>query len=155
MKSRYFAMVVISGTVAVSSAASANAFDNLKQEASGLMNSPNATQSGNAAGSATLLRQLGSGSFNLSSMQNVAGVLAYCQKQGYTQSAAEQVKNRLLSRLGGQSQAEKSAGYQQGLSGVLQSGQGNRFNLANLKERIGTRVCGAIANQALSSFLGK
>ncbi|MGN8160816.1 DUF2501 domain-containing protein [Salinisphaera sp. RV14] len=155
MNRRYLAIVLVAGTLALPSLASANAFDNIKQSASGMMNSANATQSGNIAGSATLLHELGTGSFNLASMQNVAGVLGYCQKHGYTQSATEQIRNRLLSKLGGQSKAAQSPGYQQGLSGLLQGGQGNQFNLANLKDRIGTRVCGAVAKQALSSFLGK
>lgn len=154
MNRRYLGIVLLGGALMLPSLASANAFDNLKQSASGLMNSSNASQSQTAAGSGTLLRQLGSGSFNLASMQNVAGVLGYCQKQGYTQSATERVKSTLLSKLGGQSEAEKSADYQQGVAGVLESGQGNRFNLANLKSQIGTRVCGAVADQAVSSFLG-
>lgn len=154
MNRRHLATVLVAGALALPSLAAASAFDNLKQSASGLMNSANATQSQSAAGSGTLLRQLGTGSFSLASMQNVAGVLGYCQKHGYTQSATERVKNTLLSKLGGRSEAEKSAGYQQGLSGVLESGQGSRFNLASLKDQIGTRVCGAVADQAVSSFLG-
>lgn len=155
MSRRYLGGALLALASLLPCLASANAFDNLKQSASGLMNSSSATQSQGAAGSATLLRQLGSGSFNLASPQNVAGVLGYCQKQGYTQSAAEQVKNSLLSKLGGQTQAQQSAGYQQGLSGILESGQGNRFNLSSLKDQIGTRVCGAIADRAVSSFLGQ
>lgn len=155
MTRRHLGIALVATALVLPSLASANAFDNLKQSASGLLNSSNATQSQNAAGTAMLLRRLGSGSFNLASPENVAGVLGYCQKQGYTRSAAERVENGLLSKLGGRSQAEKSAGYQQGLSGILESGQGNRFNLASLKNRIGTRMCGAIADRALSSFLGR
>lgn len=152
MMHRPLGVVLLVGTLVLPPLASANAFDNLKRGASGLMNSSDAAQ--NAAGGGALLRQLGSGSFNLVSMQNVAGVLGYCQKQGYTQGAAERVKNSLLSKLGGQSQVEESADYQQGLAGVLKGGQGNHLNLADLKDRLGTRVCGAVADRAVSSFLG-
>lgn len=157
MKRRRLGMVLILlivGAVAVPSLASASAFDNLKKGASGLMNSSNSTQSQSSLGATSLLQQLGSGSFNLGSMQNVAGVLGYCQQHGYTKSATEQVKNTLLSKIGGQSQAQQSPAYQQGLSGMLQGGQGKQFSLTSLKDQIGTRVCGAIAHQAMSSFLG-
>lgn len=155
MTRRYLGIALLAVAPLLPGLASANAFDHLEQSASNLMNGSGMTQSPNAAGSATLLRQLGSGSFNLASPQNVAGVLGYCEKHGYAQSATQRVKNSLLSKLGGRSSAQKSAGFQQGLSGVLESGQGNRFNLSSLEDRIGTRVCGAIAHRALSSFLGQ
>ncbi|KEZ76325.1 DUF2501 domain-containing protein [Salinisphaera hydrothermalis] len=155
MTRRYLGIALLAVAPILPGLASANAFDHLKQSASSLMNSSGMTQNQNAVGSATLLRELGSGSFNLASPQNVAGVLGYCEKHGYAQSATQQVKNSLLSKIGGRTSAEKSAGFQQGLSGVLESGQGNRFNLTGLEDRIGSRVCGAIAHRALSSFLGQ
>lgn len=147
------ATVLLVVGMSLSPLASASGLDSLKQSASNMANSQSTAQTSGSTGG--LMGQVASGSLNLGSMQNAAGVLGYCQKQGYTKSATEQVKSKLMGKLGGQSQAEQSDGYQQGLSGVLQGGQGQTFNLSNLKSKVGQRVCGAVAKNAMSSFLGQ
>ncbi|MDA3919505.1 MAG: DUF2501 domain-containing protein [Salinisphaera sp.] len=138
--------------LALSPLASAYGMNDLKQSAGDMTNSQGAAQTSGGAGA--LLGQLTSGSMNLGSVQNAAGVLGYCQKQGYTKSATEQIKNKLMAKLGGPAQATRSQGYKQGMSGLLQGGQGQTFSLTNLKHKLGERVCGAIADKAMSSFLG-
>lgn len=110
--------------------------------------------SGSSSGAASLLGSLSSGSFNLASAQNVAGVLGYCQKNGYSPSASETVKNKLMDKLGlSGDKASKDEGYQQGLSGLLKGQDGQSFSLDNIKQQAGEKACGMIADKATSSFL--
>lgn len=146
------AITVLAAGLTLSSAASAFDTDSLKQGAGDMMNSQGSAQT--AGGGGSLLGGLTSGSLNLGSMENAAGVLGYCQKQGYTKGATEQVKDKLMGKLGGPSQAEQSDGYKQGLGGMLEGGEGQTFSLTGLKDKVGERVCGAIADKAMSSFLG-
>jgi hypothetical protein len=111
-------------------------------------------QSSSSSSGGSLLSGLASGSTSLASPQNAAGALTYCQQQGYAPDAATTVKDRLLSKIGGQSAASQDSGYLSGLSGILQAGDGGSFDLSKLKDVIGRKVCGAIADRAVSSFLG-
>lgn len=158
MKMQRISAALLTAAVLASPLAQAGALDNLKNSAGNAMKQQAgnrmSSQSG-TAGSGALLSQLSSGSLNLGSAQNVAGVLGYCQKQGYAPSATDQVKSRLMSKIGGESQAQQDEGYKQGLSGILQGGNGQRFDLSNIKQRIGKKVCGHIADKAMSSFLGQ
>ncbi|MAM56517.1 MAG: hypothetical protein CMN25_04200 [Salinicola sp.] len=153
MNLRFLSAALLTASIAASPLASAFSFDSAKKNA-GEMMSGQSSQGGGAASSASLLSSLGSGSMNLGSMQNVAGVLGYCQQQGYTESTTDKVKNSLLEKVGGQSQAKEDPGYQQGLSGLLQGGNGQTFSLANLKDQAGKKACGMITDKAMSSFLG-
>lgn len=110
----------------------------------------------NAAGS--LLGQKGSGSAlpsvsSLGSAQNAAGVLGYCQSHGYLPSTTDTLKEKLLGKFGGQSEATQDSGYKQGLSGVLQGGNGQSFNLGNLKGTLAKQMCKHVADKAVSSFM--
>ncbi|GHD50383.1 hypothetical protein GCM10017083_23570 [Thalassobaculum fulvum] len=110
--------------------------------------------SSSSSSGGSLLSGLSSGSTSLASPQNTAGALAYCQQQGYAPDTATTVKDRLLSKIGGQPAASQDSGYLSGLSGILQAGDGGSFDLSKLKGVIGRKVCGAIADRAVSSFLG-
>lgn len=110
--------------------------------------------SGQSSVGSSLLGGLASGSTSLASPQNTAGALAYCKQQGYAPDAATTVKDRLLAKVGGQEKASQDSGYLSGLGGVLQAGDGGSFDLGKLKDVIGEKVCKAIADQAVSSFLG-
>ncbi|WP_251976101.1 DUF2501 domain-containing protein [Salinicola avicenniae] len=142
-------------TATLSAAPLANAFslDSATQSAGNLL-SGQSSSGASASSGASLLNALGSGSLNLGSVQNAAGVLGYCQEQGYMESTSERVKNRLMEQFGGQAQAEQSTSYREGLSGLLQGGNGQSFSLTGLKDQLGERACGMIADQAMSSFLG-
>ena len=153
MNLRFLSAALMAASVVASPMAAAVSFDSVKKSA-GEMLSGQSSQNTDTAGGASLLGALSSGSLNLGSMQNVAGVLGYCQEQGYTESTTDKVKNRLLEQIGGQSQAEESDSYQKGLGGLLDSGNGQTFSLTNLKDQVGERACGMIADKAMSSFLG-
>ncbi|WP_162619570.1 DUF2501 domain-containing protein [Salinicola peritrichatus] len=153
MKLRLLSATLVAASIVISPLAVALSFDSVKKSAGDMLSGQSAQGTSSASGT-SLLSSLGSGSFDLGSLQNVAGVLGYCQEQGYTASATDQVKEQLMEKLGGESQAEQSQGYQQGLSGLLQGDDGQTFNLSNLKDQVGERVCGAIADRAASSFLG-
>ncbi len=110
--------------------------------------------SGQSTSDGALLGGLASGSTSLASPQNAAGALAYCQKQGYGPDAGAAVKDRLLAKVGGQQAASRDSGYLSGLGGTLMGGDGSAFDLGKLKAAIGRKVCAAIADRAVSSFLG-
>lgn len=154
MNSRSLATALLVAAMTLPAVASASAFDSIKDSASSMMGSSSSDQS-QALQGGQLLQQLGSGSFNLGSIQNVAGVLGYCQKQGYAPSATDMVKDKLTSKLGGTDKAEQSEDYKSGLAGLLKDGQGNSFDLSNLKDSLGKRICSSIADQATSKFLGQ
>lgn len=121
--------------------ASAQSLDKLKSQAGGLLSSH---------GSGSSLPSLSS----LGSAQNAAGVLGYCQKNGYLPSASSTLKDKLLGSLGGSQKASASSEYQQGLGGVLQGGDGQQFSLGDFKGKIAKQLCKTVADKAASSFLG-
>lgn len=125
-------------------AASAQSLDSLKGAAGNLLGHQTATTSP-ALPSIT----------SLGSAQNAAGVLGYCQSHGYLPSATDTLKNKLLGSLGAPAQAKQDAGYQQGLTGMLQGGDGQSFNLASLKGTVAKKLCQHVADTAMSHFLGK
>ncbi|GAB3785695.1 DUF2501 domain-containing protein [Dyella agri] len=130
------AALVFTGT------ASAQSLDSLKGAAGNLLGQK---------GSSSALPSVSS----LGSAQNAAGVLGYCQSHGYLPSATDTLKDKLLGGLGGSSsQATQDKGYQQGLSGVLQGGNGQSFDLGSLKGTVAKKLCQHVADKATSSFLG-
>lgn len=150
MNIRHVPLAMLATTLfAMTTTASAQSLDSLKESAGSFLSGGSQSATG-----ASLLGTLGSGSFSLASMENVAGVLGYCQEQGYTASATEMAKERLLERIGGQSEASQDSAYQQGLNGILQGADGQSFSLGGLKDRLGEKVCNSVADQAMSSFLG-
>ncbi|SDM27905.1 Protein of unknown function [Modicisalibacter muralis] len=147
MNIRHSAMLAM--LFAMTTTASAQSLDSLKESAGDLFSGGSESASG-----ASFLGSLGSGSFSLGSMENVAGVLGYCQEQGYTSSATEMAKDRLMEQIGGQQEASQDSAYQQGLSGILQGEGDKSFSLGGVKDQVGEKVCNTVADQAISSFLG-
>lgn len=127
-------------------ALAANPLDSLKGAVSGA--------AGEGGGSAALLGQLGSGSFALGSAQNVAGVLAWCQAQGYAPSTGELVKDRLMDKVGLTDPSAQDDDYKDGAAGVLHDAQGGEFDLSRFKDLAGKKVCSSVTDQAASSLLG-
>ncbi len=146
MRMRSIITVALAGSLALASAASAQDLGSLKDKAGGLF--------GNSGSGTSLLSGLSSGSVSPSSAKNAAGVLGYCAKQGYAKSATDLVKEKLMSKLGGQQKATQDTGYQKGLTGMLQGSGGKSFDLSSLKGKIAEKVCGMLAKRAASSFLG-
>lgn len=128
--------------------AHAISIDGLKEKASGMISN------GSGGQGASLLSSLSSGSFDFSSMQNAAGVLSYCQENGYLGSAGDIAKKQLMGKLGMEDESSEDSGFLQGAKGILQGGDGQSFDLGRLKDQVGEKACGLLADQATSSFLG-
>ncbi len=134
--------LLLAAALAFAGAASAQSLDSLKSAAGNLLGQK---------GSTSALPSISS----LGSAQNAAGVLGYCQSHGYLPSATDTLKDKLLGSLGGSpAQATQSKGYQQGLGGILQSGNGQSFDLGSLKGTVAKKLCQHVADKAVSSFLG-
>lgn len=146
MRTRSITTIALAASLALASAASAQDLGSLKDKAGGLF--------GNAGSGSSLLSGLSTGSVSPASAKNAAGVLGYCAKEGYAKSATDSVKEKLMSKLGGQQKATQDEGYQKGLGGMLQSSNGKSFDLSSLKGTIAEKVCGMLAKRAASSFLG-
>lgn len=110
------------------------------------------------AGSLSGLLAGGSQALAAGSMPNVAGVFEYCVKQKLlTATDPQNVKNQLLDKLGlstPQEQSEKP-GYLEGLSGLLNTRNGQQINLNTLSDsglgkRLKLKACDVILNQSLS-----
>jgi hypothetical protein len=81
---------------------------------------------------------------------NTAGVLQYCIQNKYVGgNGASSVKDSLMSKMTGQS---NDSGYKQGSSGLLQTGNGQNYNLGGggIKEQITQKVCDQILQYAKS-----
>lgn len=147
MTIRGIRLAVLTASLGLATAVSAQSMDSLKESAG------NVLSGGQSGSGASLLGSLGSGAFSLGSMQNVAGVLGYCQRQGYLGSTTDRIKDRLLGQIGGEQQASRDEGYQQGLNGILKGEEGQSFSLDGLRSQMGEKVCNSVADQAASSFL--
>lgn len=107
-----------------------------------------------ALGGDSLLGQLGGGGFSLASPQNVLGILSFCQAHGYAPSATETVKDKLMSKFGMGNQTEQSSDYKEGAAGMLKDAQGGTLDMSKLKDVVGKKACGMVADKATSSLLG-
>lgn len=99
----------------------------------------------------------GDSALKADSASNAAGVLEYCVKNNVlSTSKASSVKDQLLSKLGIQSAAgAENEEYQQGLGGLLQTGQGTSLNLASLgagtqqlRDKLKTKACDVVLKQS-------
>ena len=134
--------LLLTATIAFAAAASAQSLDSLTSAAGSLLGQK---------GSTSALPSVSS----LGSAQNAAGVLGYCQSHGYLPSATDTLKEKLLGKFGGGStEPTRSEGYQQGLNGILQGGNGQNFDLGNLKGTLAKKLCQHVADKAVSSFIG-
>ncbi|MDW5378369.1 DUF2501 domain-containing protein [Halomonas sp. HP20-15] len=124
--------------------------DSLKEKA-GSMASSVAESQGGSGGS--MLSALSGGSFSLANMKNAAGVLSFCQENGYSAKASDTAKDKLMNKLGINKDSDDQD-YQQGLKGMVQGKDGQSFDLSSVKTKVGEKACGMIADKAMSSFLG-
>ncbi|MGM3161479.1 DUF2501 domain-containing protein [Dickeya undicola] len=128
--------------------------DSLSSAASQL--SQNGASSGNLSGLTGLLNGE-TQSLSAGSMNNAAGILQYCLKQKLVSATnTDNVKNQLLSKLGLSSQQEqqKQTDYMQGLSGLLNTGEGKQVNLSTLgstplAEKVKAKACDIVLKQGV------
>ncbi|WP_038900761.1 DUF2501 domain-containing protein [Dickeya dadantii] len=118
--------------------------------------SQNGASSGNLSGLTGLLNG-GTQSLSAGSMNNAAGILEYCMKQKLVAATnTENIKNQLLNKLGLTSQQEqqKQTDYMQGLTGLLNTGEGKQLNLNTLgntplAEKVKTKACDIVLKQGM------
>ncbi|MCK9512983.1 MAG: DUF2501 domain-containing protein [Pigmentiphaga sp.] len=157
-------------TVALAAPAwSAGFMDSLTSQATEALGGSQAQSAGSAAGTEALgglggagalgglggLGGLGLPAIGSGTASNAAGVLQYCVQNRYLGAAGAQgVKDQLLGKLGMSSPAaqQKDTGFQQGLAGVLQGGDGATFNLAGLQDQLKEKACDYVLDN-VTSFL--
>ncbi|WP_192457807.1 DUF2501 domain-containing protein [Musicola keenii] len=99
----------------------------------------------------------GTQSLSAGTMNNAAGILQYCVKQKLIAATnTDNIKNQLLNKLGLSTQQEqqKQTDYLQGLSGMLNTGDGKQLNLNNigstpLAEKVKTKACDLVLKQGV------
>ncbi|ACS84300.1 DUF2501 domain-containing protein [Musicola paradisiaca] len=99
----------------------------------------------------------GTQSLSAGTMNNAAGILQFCIKQKLIAATnTDNIKNQLLNKLGLSTQQEqqKQTDYLQGLSGMLNTGDGKQLNLNNigstpLAEKVKTKACDLVLKQGV------
>jgi len=154
--------IAASGLLVAGGAQANNLLSSLQDAANQQLNGSNGATAGSDANSGASLMSLLNGSdsaLTSKSATNVAGVLQYCVKNNVlSQASTENVKDKLLSKLGIESAAgAQSQDYQNGLGGLLQTGKGQNVDLNNLgnglsqvKEKVKQKACDVVLKQAKS-----
>nr|WP_075183039.1 DUF2501 domain-containing protein [Pantoea sp. 1.19] len=153
--------LALTGALLAAQASAASWQDQLSSAATQL--NQHGAQSGAAAnggglslGALSGLLNGGNQALSAGSMTNAAGVLQYCVQNNLVNNPVNGVKDQLLSKLGlpgGQQPAASApADYQQGLLGLLNTGQGQQVNLKALGEtplgkQVKTKACDLVLKQ--------
>ncbi|WP_130835507.1 DUF2501 domain-containing protein [[Erwinia] mediterraneensis] len=113
------------------------------------------TQTGGLSlGTLTGLLNGGDKAVSASNMTNAAGVLQYCVQHNVVDNNVQSVKDQVLSKLGlttPTAQAQQTD-YQQGIAGLLNTGNGQQLNLQTLSnsqlgEKLKTKACDVVLKQ--------
>ncbi len=136
--------------------------DNLSSAANQL--SQNSAQSGSGLSLSSLTHLLNGGNQALSAnnMNNAAGILQYCTQQKLVSSSGTAgIKEKLFDKLGlsNAQQQKQPAEFQQGLSGLLNTGKGEQLNLgalgqSPLAEKVKTKACDLVLKQGAKFISG-
>ncbi|EKN5161709.1 DUF2501 domain-containing protein [Yersinia enterocolitica] len=120
-------------------------------------------KSGDSSSSLSSLTGLlngGDKALSASTMTNAAGILQYCvQNNVLSANGTTAIKDQLMSKLGITStENAKSQDYQEGLGGLLKTGEGKSLNLNDLgseqiTEKIKTKACDLVLKQGQSFLL--
>jgi len=121
----------------------------------GLLDSVKDKAAGGSPATSSLggLGALGMPSIGSGTASNAAGVLQYCIKNNYLSAAsAGGVKDKLMGKLGmgSEAQAEQDAGYQQGLTGMLQGSNGSSFDMGKVQANLKEKACDYVLKNASS-----
>ncbi|EOJ9613312.1 DUF2501 domain-containing protein [Serratia nevei] len=157
-KHRLLLALALSATLASGATQAAGLMDSLSSAAGELSKSGGDSSSGGMSlSSLTGLLNGGDKALSSSSMTNAAGILQYCVKNNVlSANGAEGVKDQLLSKLGITStENAKSQDYQQGLGGLLQTGEGKSLDLNSLgtsqiTEKVKQKACDLVLKQGKS-----
>ncbi|WP_414692384.1 DUF2501 domain-containing protein [Pantoea sp. UBA4549] len=126
-----------------------------QQQNSNTTTSSNGAQSGGLSLSTlTGLLNGGDKAVSASNMTNAAGVMEYCVQHNVVDNNVKSVKEQVLSKLGLSSPAaqEQKTDYQQGIAGLLNTGNGQQLNLQSLSnspmgEKLKTKACDVVLKQ--------
>lgn len=96
----------------------------------------------------------GSKSLSASTMTNAAGILQYCMKNNLVDNNISSLKEQLLGKLGLEDtqKQQQNTDYQQGLLGLLNTGNNQQVNLKALGEtplgkQVKTKACDLVLKQ--------
>jgi hypothetical protein len=79
---------------------------------------------------------------------NAAGVLQYCIKNNYLAGGAAGIKDKLLSKVSGQS--GQDSGYKQGEQGMLSGSDGKSLDLKSVSGKVKHKACDYVLQNAKS-----
>ncbi len=153
----------VAAALVAGSASAASWQDQLSSAASQLsqqQNSSSATTAGSAQNGGLSLSSLsgllngGDKAVSASSMTNAAGVMEYCLQHNVVDNNVKSVKEQVLDKLGLSSPAaqQQKTDYQQGIAGLLNTGNGQQLNLQSLSnspmgEKLKTKACDVVLKQ--------
>ena len=148
--------LVMTASQAITSAQAAGLMDSLTS-AAGALNQSSDSNSGMSLSSLSGLMEGGDKALSSGTMTNAAGILQYCVKNNILSgNVTETVKSKLSDKLGvtGAGNAG-SKDYQQGVSGLLNTGEGKKLDLNNLgsspmTETIKKKACDLVLEQGKS-----
>ena len=113
-----------------------------------------AQNGGLSLGSLTGLLNGGDKAVSANSMTNAAGVMQYCVQHNVVDNNVKSVKEQVLDKLGLSTQTAQtqSTDYQQGIAGLLNTGNGQQLNLQSLSsspmgEKLKTKACDVVLKQ--------
>ncbi|WP_394662081.1 DUF2501 domain-containing protein [uncultured Pantoea sp.] len=132
-----------------------SAASQLSQQQNSNTTSSNGAQSGGLSLSTlTSLLNGGDKAVSASNMTNAAGVMEYCVQHNVVDNNVKSVKEQVLSKLGLSTPAaqEQKTDYQQGIAGLLNTGNGQQLNLQSLSnspmgEKLKTKACDVVLKQ--------
>lgn len=146
-----------SSTLLASTASANSLLDSVKSAADQYSKSGDSSSS---LSSLTGLLDGGDKALSASTMTNAAGILQYCvQNNVLSANGTTAIKDQLMSKLGITStENAKSQDYQEGLGGLLKTGEGKSLNLNDLgsqqiTEKIKTKACDLVLKQGQSFLL--
>jgi len=151
----------IAAALVAGSASAASWQDQLSSAASQLsqQNSGNTTTSNTQNGGLSLsslsgLLNGGDKAVSANSMTNAAGVMEYCVQHNVVDNNVKSVKDQVLNKLGLSSTTaqQQKTDYQQGIQGLLNTGNGQQLNLQSLSnspmgEKLKTKACDVVLKQ--------
>ena len=113
-----------------------------------------AQNGGLSLGSLTGLLNGGDKAVSANSMTNAAGVMQYCVQHNVVDNNVKSVKEQVLDKLGLSTQTAQTQNtdYQQGIAGLLNTGNGQQLNLQSLSsspmgEKLKTKACDVVLKQ--------
>lgn len=148
----------IAAVLVAGSASAASWQDQLSSAASQLTQQNSSASSTSSEGmslsSVTGLLNGGDKAVSANSMTNAAGVMQYCVEHNVVKNNVQSVQDQVMSKLGlnTTSAQEQKTDYQQGLQGLLNTGNGQQLNLESLSnstmgEKLKTKACDVVLKQ--------